>query len=441
MPPSPTAPFSVADFGVRLAALGAGPRLAIAFSGGGDSLALLILAAVWARKSKRRSLIAYTVDHGLRAEAAAEARDCARVAASLGVAHRILQWKGDKPSSGIQAAARAARYALLAEACVADDVSDLLVAHHLEDQAETFLLRLARGSGVDGLSGMAASRPLVDAPSVRLLRPLLDVPQSALRAVVARAGRTPVEDPSNANRRYDRVKARALVTGLADLGLTPQRLSDTAQHMMRVRDALDRQTAGLLQTCVVVHPSGYAEVDLGVLRDGPDEIVLRALAELLKTVSGQIYPPRFDALSAVHQALVRGAGLARARTLHGCRIAVRQNRLLVMREVAAAVAASPVTLASGRAAIWDGRFSVVASGKSRPGRGSVRALGVEGLRLARASGWVAPDAPNIMLPSLPALWAGDKLVAPAQFGAMSGKSLAPAPFSAVFLPRGLFGLA
>ena len=401
---------TAATFASRLKALHAGPRIAVALSGGADSLSLLVLCAQWAAKSKSRFVAAYTVDHGLRKEAAAEARACGRMAKSLGVAHRVLRWKGEKPASGIQAAARDARYALLAEACRRDKIGDLLTAHHLDDQAETFLMRLARGSGVDGLAAMASERPLED--GVRLLRPLLDVPRENLRAIVVRAGLTAIEDPSNDNPRFDRVKARHLMSKLAALGLTRERLADTATNMARARSALQAATDELFDVAHR-HPGGFIHIDVAPLLAAPDEIALRVLAHILRAVGGTSYAPRFDALTAIHAALASGA-LAKARTLNGCRLVVARGRLLVTREASAAFKAAPVLLQTRDAVLWDGRFSVSLTGGKLPKSGSapeVRALGAEGLKFARAAGCAEPDWPKSVLPTLPALWAGERLLA------------------------------
>ncbi len=417
--PKSPAPLSAAAFGERLARLDPGKRVAVAFSGGPDSLALLILAAQWAKKSKHRHVVALTVDHGLRAEAAVEARTCARMAKSLGVPHRTLRWQGPKPASGLQAAARGARYALLGAACRANQIDSLLVAHHMEDQAETFLLRLARGSGVDGLAGMAFVRQLEGVGGgqpLRLLRPLLDVPRAALRAVVTRAGLQAIQDPSNNNLRFDRVKARQLLADLSVLGVSPQRLADTAGHMGRARQALDTATTGWLHAHATLYSTGHIEAQVSALLDVPDEIALRVLAEMLKHVGARAYPPRFDALSGLWAALLDGS-LARARTLNGCKLQLCGDQLLVIREAAAAMKAEPVSVKRAQPVLWDGRFIVTL--KRRPkGAGSlvVRALGMEGLRALASLAPEAPLAPKAALPALPALWEGDKLVAAPHFG-------------------------
>ena len=414
---------SMAAFTARMKELGSGPNVAVAFSGGPDSLALLILAAQWAARSEKRSVLALTVDHGLRPESAEEARICARLAKSLGLRHRVLHWKGAKPLAGIQAAAREARYRLLNEACESANIDALLVAHHLDDQAETFLLRLARGSGVDGLAGMAPSRVLLDedgAGHVRLLRPLLDVPRAALQEIVARSGLTPIDDPSNRNMRFDRVKVRNLIGDLASIGLTPRRLADTASHMGRARQAIDGATRHLLRMASTYQPLGYIEADPRALCDAPDEISLRALSGMLKQVGARAYAPRFEALSGLYDAL-KGGQLGKGRTLLGCKLVMRDDRLFVFREVSAALAAPARILRKGHPIVWDGRFRMVLGSAPRDvGPLQVRALGAEGVRHALLLGGVAPDGPKAVFATLPGVWVGEGLVAAPHFGALDG---------------------
>ncbi len=209
--------------------IGDGP-LAVAVSGGPDSLALLLLAAT-AFPGRTRAL---TVDHGLRAAAAGEAALVAAVCAGLHVPHATLRWEGEKPGGSLQAAARAARYRLMRGWCAANAVPSLLTAHHADDQAETLLLRLARGSG-GGLSGIRARRDLGD--GVTLLRPLLGVRRTALAAIVAAAGLTPVDDPANRDPRYDRTHARTLLATTP--WLDPARLAASAAHIAEDQQALD----------------------------------------------------------------------------------------------------------------------------------------------------------------------------------------------------------
>jgi len=411
-------PVSAKEFAERLSSLHPGRSVAVAFSGGPDSLALLVLAARWAAKRKNTALHAFTVNHGLRAASAGEAKEAARLSAKLGVPHRILRWKGEKPATGIQAAAREARYGLLLEACRDVGASDLLVAHHLEDQAETFLLRLSRGSGIDGLSAMPASRPLSeDGMAVRLLRPLLDLPRERLLATVAKARLTPIQDPSNENERFDRVKARKALSVLAPLGLDAGRLARTAAQMGRAREALEMETARLLAGHASRSPLGFVEMRAEALVGAPAEIGLRALAALIRAVGGGQYAPRLVGLEAVYAAIGEGS-LGRGRTLGGVKLALKGGILLISREVAAAQAATPLLLRQGEEGVWDGRFRLRLDKAPRGLRFEVRALGSEGLAALRAAETGLPEVPSALLQALPGLWDEGGLAAAPHLGTL-----------------------
>ena len=210
-------------------------RMGVAVSGGPDSLALLLLAAA----AKPGSVEAATVDHGLRPEAAEEARSVAAICADLEVPHTVLDVTVGAGAS-MQARAREARYQALAEWAAAREIDAIATAHHLDDQAETVLMRAARGAGVGGLAGILSVRVL-PCSTVTLIRPLLGWRRSELAAVVAGAGLTPVEDPSNADERFDRTHARAL---LADIDwLDPERLAQVGANAADADDALDWATA------------------------------------------------------------------------------------------------------------------------------------------------------------------------------------------------------
>src|SRR5947208_4218941 len=194
----------------------AAPALVLAVSGGPDSLALMWLAARWRRALTRGPrLIAVTVDHGLRPEAAREARDVKRLAHTLDVPHRTLRWTGAKPKTGLPAAARAARYRLLAKAARASGATHVLTAHTRDDQAETLLMRILRGSGIAGLAAMARE---TEREGVWLARPLLDVPKSRLVATLGRAKIAFADDPTNRDMSFTRPRLRALMPVLAEEG-------------------------------------------------------------------------------------------------------------------------------------------------------------------------------------------------------------------------------
>jgi tRNA(Ile)-lysidine synthase len=208
--------------------------LAIAVSGGPDSVALLRLAS----QAFPGQITSLTVDHGLRKASAVESETVARHCAAAGIPHVTLRWTGEKPGANLQAAARAARYRLMADWCAANGVPLLATAHHADDQAETLLMRLARGSGSAGLAGIRASRPL--GQGVTLVRPLLGMRRAELAAVAAASGWPLVDDPSNRDPRHDRTQARALLA--ATSWLDPARLAAAAAHLADAEAALDWAT-------------------------------------------------------------------------------------------------------------------------------------------------------------------------------------------------------
>ena len=398
-------PLSAAEFAALMAPLGPfepRPLLAVAVSGGADSLALALLAGEWAR-SRGGEAVALTVDHGLRAGSDAEAAQVGRRLAAAGIPHHVLPWAGAKPDSDVQAQARAARYRLLRGWCGDHGALHLLVGHHRDDQAETLLLRLGRGSGVDGLAAMAAIEHM---PEARLLRPLLTVPAARLRATLAAQGREWVEDPSNANPAFARVRLRRLAPLLAEEGLTAERLAATAGRLGRARAALEESVAEAAVRHVRPHPAGFALVERSAVAALPEEIGLRLLARLVQGVGGGRYVPRLERLERLWSE-VRGADPAVfARTLAGCRlVGSRDGWLLVCREPARV--APPLALVPGEAVDWDGRFRLRLAADA-PGNLGVAALGLQGWReIGRRLGRPAPDLPAASRPTLPVLFDQD----------------------------------
>ena len=173
--------------------------LAVGVSGGGDSLALMHLLADWAKARKLKAPVVLTVDHGLRKTSAKDARQVAAWAKAAGLPVHVLTWRGAKPKSGIEAAAREARYRLMGDWLRSTSISSLYVGHTLDDQAETFLLRLARGSGLDGLCAMRrlAPWPVAGFCELSVARPLLGVTRAELRAYLKARGQAWLDDPMN----------------------------------------------------------------------------------------------------------------------------------------------------------------------------------------------------------------------------------------------------
>jgi tRNA(Ile)-lysidine synthase len=332
--------------------------IVVAVSGGGDSLALMHLLKGYAKARRLAPPIVLTVDHGLRRNSARDARQVALWAKQAGLQAHVLTWRGDKPKTGVEAAARDARYRLMAAWLAKNRIATLYVGHTQDDQAETFLLRLARGSGLDGLSAMQARAPWPGPrPDLTVARPLLGIARDALRAHLAAIGQPWLDDPMNDDAAFDRVKIRKAQAALAEAGLTSARIAAAAAHLGRARAALEGMTEALLARASTPVPGGFA-LDPAALAAAPREVGLRALAALLMAVSGQAYRPRFEALERLLARLADGT-CGRGATLHGCRIGPVPARsgkfppgsLLLVPEKARKSAKSGRDAAAGRAAI------------------------------------------------------------------------------------------
>lgn len=321
--------------------------IGLAVSGGPDSLALLLLVAEWRNALPAAPpVFVYTVDHGLRPEAADEVRFVVAEAARLGLPGRALRWDGEKPATGIQAAARQARYRLMARAMAADGADLLLTAHHLGDQAETVLMRLAHGSGVEGLRGMQA---VAFVEGCEIYRPLLGVEPADLRSMVERAGLTPLDDPSNRDSDYERVRWRKLMPQLSAMGLDARRLAGFARRMDEL-DAMVEGEAEAAHARLVHQPSSVrAELAHAGFAALHRPVAVRLLGRVLGGVGGGAKPHALAALGALHDKL-KGGGALKRTSLHGCLISSDGSTIVVVREpgrvaarVAVALPADPVT--------------------------------------------------------------------------------------------------
>lgn len=401
-------PFEASELADLFHPLETSRGLVVAVSGGSDSTALLQLIARWCRDGRAElPVLVATVDHGLRADAADEARAVAAIAFGLGLPHRTLVWTGDKPSSNVQDAARAARYRLLAAAARDFGADTIVTAHTEDDQAETFLLALQRGSGVYGLGGM---RPIRRFGDVRIARPLLKVSRERLRAMLKAEGLRWFDDPSNDNPRFARVRLRQNGAALGALGLTVSGLAATATRMARAAQALDHATDALIRRSSEVFLGGIIRIEPGVLLDAPDEVRLRAFARLLAALADAEYVPRFDRLERLLGAIEAGLRGEKAlqRTLSDVTVRLDRAGLLLFRE-AGRVGFARLPIAPGETLDWDGRIRVSLSQTSQPLQ--VRALG-PGARAVMAHHSRARMFPAAALATLPVFVdAADEIVA------------------------------
>lgn len=365
--------------------------LGVAVSGGGDSMALLHLLADCA-SHLGITLEAATVDHGLRPEAAAEAAFVAETCHALGLAHETLHWRGWDGSGNLQAEARAARYRLLAGWARDRRLDAVALAHTLDDQAETFLMRLARAAGVDGLAAMDRA---FERAGARFIRPALPLERAELRAYLTRHGHSWREDPSNDDPAFDRVKMRRALVLLEDLDIGKTALWEVANNLASASRALKHCTAQTARKIARVE-AGDVVFDRSGLAANPYEIRRRLLSAALVWVSGSAYPPRREALFELDRAILA----ARAHTLNGCLVSVDRASVRIAREFNAV---KDLVAAAGRP--WDARWQV-----SGPRKGvTIRALGEAGL--AQCPDWRETGLPRSSLLASPAVYDGASLVA------------------------------
>ncbi len=373
------------------------PVVAVAVSGGPDSMALVLLADAWAR-ARGGSVVAFTVDHGLRPESGAEARQVGAWLAARAIDHAVLEWTGDKPHSAIQATARASRYRLLVEACAARGILHLAFAHHADDQAETVLFRQERGSGADGLAGMPALRSL---GRVRLLRPLLAWRKQALVATCRTFGQCFADDPSNCADRFARTGLRRRLA--ADLALG-RHLLDEQVSAEPARQDRARRLARVMGQVAEIRPDGAILLDAALFRGLSDSDRCAVLVAALRTAGGSSFAAAADAVQRLDARL--RAESFRGASLGGCAVRPWRDRVLICRE--AGRTAPPVPLPAGEWRRWDDRFDVhLASGA--PAGTTLGALGrLDYARLKKLGATILPSALGA---ALPAVRVGDRVVA------------------------------
>lgn len=376
------------------------PHLAVAVSGGADSMALVLLADRWARE-QGGDVIALTVDHGLRSASASEAAQVRDWLSRRAIRHRILRWEGQKPTSGIQAAARKVRYELMTNWCQLNNVLHLLVAHHGDDQAETILLRKEKGSGPYGLSGMAPGRAL---NGVRLLRPFLLRRRREIESTL-KAWRQPwLDDPSNTDARYSRTAARRKLRNNEPNFIFLQNLG---RHAADQRQRQSHKRAMLAARTVRLHPAGFCWLDS--LEDRDEFLAKSLLADILLCIGGGIYRPRRERLDRLYEKMMSHTARTReifpGHTLAGARIIHRVSGFLICRETGRLP--PPIFLNQNHNGRWDRFFWSLSNVKDQ--NLNVGPLGKGGWHQVR--GKTGANLPDLVQFGLPSLKQGSKVIA------------------------------
>lgn len=385
--------------------------LGVAVSGGGDSVALLHLLHAWAG----RSLHVITVDHGLRDESAAEAEAVGTLAASMNLSHTTLQWAGWNRRGNLQEEARTARRSLIADWAIERGLSAVALGHTADDQAETFLMRLARGSGVDGLSAMS---PFHEEAGVGWIRPMLHVRREELRSYLSELGAKYFDDPSNDDASYDRIKVRQALGTLGALGIDVPKITKTTQRLRSAKQVMFAAARDLSLASTELNGAGELKIDLERFNSGQPAIKLRILSEALRFVSGSYYAPRAFSVETIVSDL---SGDFSDATLHGCVMRKKGMHLIVRREPGRT--GEPVKV--GR--LWDNRWKITGPNEAEL---LVSDLGFEGLKSLPKD--IERCFPHEALLTTPAVWKGDELQAAPLAGWGNGWSAELCPRSPFF---------
>jgi tRNA(Ile)-lysidine synthase len=347
-----SAPLTADEFGTLLRTFEPlADRIAVAVSGGPDSMALAFCLHRWGQ----RDVTALIVDHGLRSESTVEAATVLQRLTSMGIKGKILTWTHEPILTRIHEKARNARYDLMVKACHDMAVGDLLTGHHRDDQAETILMRLSKGSGLDGLAGMSGQS---SRDGLRLVRPFLEIAKERLIATCQHNGIDVVSDASNTSEKFARSRWRKLMPALAAEGLSSDTLVTLGKKATEARDALDYYARAFLASGAEVSLGGTVSLDRSRLRELPRAVGLRVIGLCLRYIHESPYPPDYSALSSLMEA-IDTSSTETARTLHGSIASIGEQRVVFLREPAAA--AEALSLSPQEEVLWDNRWFVRAS--------------------------------------------------------------------------------
>jgi tRNA(Ile)-lysidine synthase len=388
-------------------------RIAVAVSGGSDSMAALHLI-VQASAQRGWRVHAVTVDHRLRPEAADEARLVARVCGALGVLHETLIWEHTDVTGNLMDAARHARYDLITRWAIREGIGHVALGHTADDQAETFLMGLARAAGLDGLSGM---RPAWTQDGIVFARPFLEVPRARLKRYLQDEGIQWIDDPTNDDDSYTRIKARRALDALRPLGITVDGLARVTENLAMAQGVVRVAVAASARS-MVTESGGGLLMDRAAFHGLQFEVQRRILLGAFSWMSGAPHPPRAHSLHRIQWAIITGKDA----TLCGCRTRVSDTAIRILREPKAVAALETPTTA-----LWDHRWHL--DGPHADGL-TIRALGY-GLRLV--PNWRDTGLPRDALIVTPAVWQGDALIAAPLAGLTQGWTATLRPAFASFL--------
>ena len=394
--------------------------IALAVSGGPDSTAMMQIAAL-SKKLKNSNVTVIVVDHGLREESKNEANIVGQNAKLLGFKFKILKWDGVKPKTRIQEIARKTRYKLMTSWCKKKGIEKLFLAHHLDDQVETFLMRLGKGSGVDGLAVM---NYVTEISSLKLVRPFLEIPKTRFIKILSITNLEWISDPSNFNSDYKRSRIRKILPILSKEGINSKQIGLVIKRMRSVKDALNAQTDILLKKYLSnVHNVAYF-LNKELLKDEKEkEILLRVLEKIFMNISGSIYPPRRNKLENILSWILENNNV-KARTLTGVVVRKRKSELIFYREPDDCYKSVNIRPLTSRYSCWDDRFFLKAN-KSNDLQ--IRALGDVGIKILKEEKILKrqgfQNVPLSAWKTVPGVWSKKRLISVPTLGYCRQKDL------------------
>ena len=298
-------------------------KIVVAVSGGSDSLAMTLLSHNWAKLNNIK-MVALTVDHNLRKNSAREALKVHKWLEKYGIEHHILTYTGEIPTSNIEAVARNYRYKMLFDYCHKNDVKCLFVAHNADEQTETFFLNLSRGSGVYGLCGMPKIQVRGD---LSIVRPMLCYSKAEIKAYLKTNRQKWVEDPSNKDNKYKRVRIRKLKKLIDTLELSNERIANTLENMRRAREAIDFFVNDFIFKSIVKREKESIILSPKLFAIYPEEVVIRAISKIIQELSYKSYPARFENLKNLYDKIVNQT-LGNGATLSNLKISTKKDGMI-----------------------------------------------------------------------------------------------------------------
>ncbi len=376
-----------------------GMTMAVAVSGGTDSLALTFLLHDWAQQHQAK-VVALHVDHRLRPESTREAHQVNAWLQAKGIPCEILSWDHPPITTKIQETARTARYDLLTQRCHELHIQHLFLAHHADDQLETFFMRLLKGSGLKGLSAIAGKTSV---NGIWILRPLLDIHKESLLPVLK--GHPYISDPSNQKEIYERIRIRKFLGEGKKLNLSFDHVSQSIERITLADQALDQITTSLFEPYTTCHPQGYISISREVFKNQPLEITHRLIQKILRILNPLPYPPRFQTLETIASFVGNpGSSIAAGKTIWQ----LKKDQIWISKEPTHV--APPIFLRSREKFMWDKRFLIDnITEKVIYSKVQVGMLGNFGLNVLRGQG-IEFDGFHTIYQTIPGLWVDEQLI-------------------------------